>query len=604
MLAAGMGKRLAQFTKDNTKCMVEVGGKKLIDHAVEALLKVGISRFIVVIGYKGINLKKYLLEKYSNKMDLVFIENIDYASTNNIYSFYLAKSELIKDDTLLMESDLIFDFRIIEGLLSNHSKNIAAVAKYKSWMDGTCVKLEKNGDVRSFISKDNFDYSDIDSYYKTVNIYKFSKNFLKNVYFPFLEAYMSAYGFNSYYETTLKLICKLPEQKIKSFEVGDLPWYEIDDEQDLSIANILFSKGINRYSLLMKQYGGFWRYDKFIDFCYLVNPFFPKLEMIDKFKNDYKVLLTQYPSGLSVQNMNASRVFGVNKSFIIVGNGATELINVFGHLFEGKLAVNVPTFNEYTRCFVNSKITKIPNDIYNYSLNMSSIKQAIDNNDLVVIVNPENPSGSYLNFDEVKELCEYAKRNKKRILIDESFIDFASAKDRYTFLKDELLLEFPNVIVIKSISKSYGVPGLRLGVLACSDTKLLSRIRNDVAIWNINSFAEYFLQTFNLFAKDYFESCDCIALEREYLLQELSLLKGIKVYNSSANFIMIDLCNIDSTIFCADALDKKGLIIKDLKTKEGFEGKNFVRISVRNRTDNNFIIDYFKDFFEPKTRKI
>lgn len=596
MLAAGMGKRLAKFTKDNTKCMVEVAGKKLIDHAIDALLKVGIKRFVIVTGYQGENLKKYVTEKYSNVLEIVFVENKDYALTNNIYSFYLAKSELLKDDTILLESDLIYDYKIIKGVLDYPCDNVAAVAKYKSWMDGTCVTVDENDEIRSFVGKEGLDFLNPDKYFKTVNIYKFSKGFMENVYFPFLEAYMKAFGLNSYYETTLKIICKLPVKMIKAYEIGSLPWYEIDDEQDLIIANIIFSKGLNRYNDLMKQYGGFWRYYGFVDFCYLVNPYFPKQIMVDKLMKEYPVLLTQYPSGLAVQNMNASRMFNINKEYILVGNGAAELINAFGHISKGSVGVNTPTFNEYVRCFKNSKVNKIHNELNDYSLSVKSIKESIEQNDTTIVVNPENPSGFLLSKKEIEDLAEYSKSKQKRLVIDESFIDFADKKDRYTLVENSFLEKYPNVVVIKSISKSYGIPGLRLGILVSSDAKLLASLKENMQVWNINSFAEYFLQIYNIFNKDYWESCDKIAAERERVDKELRKLPWLKVYSSSANFIMIDLGKVSSTELASRALDEHNLIIKDLATKDGFEGKNFIRIAVRNKHDNDIFLNFIKNY--------
>ena len=132
MLAAGMGKRLAKYTANNTKCMVSVAGEKLIDRAIESLKIAGIKKFVLVIGYKGENLKKYILENHKGEMEFVFIENKDYATTNNIYSFYLAKDELVKDDTILLESDVIFEKDLIKKMVESKYDNAAAVAKYVS----------------------------------------------------------------------------------------------------------------------------------------------------------------------------------------------------------------------------------------------------------------------------------------------------------------------------------------------------------------------------------------------------------------------------------------------------------------------------------------
>ena len=318
MLAAGLGKRLAKYTKNNTKCMVSVANEKLIDRAIRSIKKAGINRFVIVTGYKGKELQEYILSHHQGELDFVFVENDVYSTTNNIYSFYLAKDELIKDDTILLESDIIFDEDLIKEVKESEDSNTVVVAKYESWMDGTVVTLNEDNNIHKFVEKQNMKIDHLDQYYKTVNVYKFSKEFLANVYLPFLKTYMDIQGFNAYYETSLKYICQLPNITMKAFLMNDRVWYEIDDVQDLNIANILFSTGEEKYNLLTSTYGGFWRYPGYIDFCYLVNPYFPKQSMIEKMQNEFPILLRQYPSGLKTQNINASRTFNVNEEYLLV----------------------------------------------------------------------------------------------------------------------------------------------------------------------------------------------------------------------------------------------------------------------------------------------
>ena len=597
MLAAGLGKRLAKYTKNNTKCMVEVAGKKLIDRTIEAISRAGIKRFVIVTGYKAENLKNYILENYKGKLDFVFINNEVYNTTNNVYSFYLAKDELIKDDTILLESDLIYDLDLIKDVKNSPDKNVVTVAKYESWMDGTCVKLDENNMVHKFVEKQKMNMEHLDQYYKTVNIYKFDKQFLKDVYLPFLETFMKIQGLNIYYEDSLKYICQIPNIYFRAFLMNDRPWYEIDDAQDLDIANVLFSKGKEKYDLLQKHYGGFWRFPGYIDFCYLVNPYYPKENMVKKMQNEFPVLLTQYPSGLSVENMNAGRLFGIYDEHILVGNGAAELINALGKVLKNKtIAVNLPVFNEYVRCFKDSKIIEIDNSKNDYALSMKVIKENIDKTDYVAIVNPDNPSGFLLKEKEIYELCDYAKEKGKNLIIDESFVDFARKEERFTLIKEDFVEKYPNVIVVKSISKSFGVPGLRLGLLASGDVKLLAQIKEEMQIWNINSFAEYYLQIYQLFAKDYSEACDRIVEERDFLISELKKFKGVKVYSSSANYVMVDIGKHSATDLAIKLLEEHRLIIKDLSTKNKFENKNFIRLAVRDRHDNEVLIKCLKEY--------
>ena len=503
----------------------------------------------------------------------------------------MAKDYLMQDDTLLLESDLIYEKTLIKKMLDNNNPNLVAVAEYESWMDGTVVTCDDNDHISQFISKVDMDLKLSASYFKTVNVYKFSKEFLTNTYLPFLEAYMKAYGMNSYYETVLKAVAHLEKSSLKAFKINDIKWYEIDDAQDLDIANVMFSEGKEKYDAVISKFGGYWRYNKMLDFCYLVNPYFPPKAMVEKLQNEYSVLLAQYPSGLNMQNMNAERMFNVDQSNLLVGNGAAELINALGIVAKGKVAVNLPTFNEYVRCFRNCELVEINNDVNDYQYDLDRIKSVIKDVDYMMIISPENPSGCMLLKSEVLELCLLAKKHNTKLIIDESFIDFADSDKRFTLLDKDLIAEHPELCVVKSISKSYGIPGLRLGVIATSDVELLANIRNHMQVWNINSFAEYFLQIYNLYDKTYKAACDSIEQERKFMLSSLRKIKGIKVYDSQANYIMIDLMNTNSYDFCVKILNKYDILIKDLSTKNHFNNKNYIRVAVRDNNDNNILIN-------------
>ena len=599
MLAAGMGKRLGKFTNNNTKCMVEVAGKKLIDRAIEAVIEAEIKKMIIVVGYKGKALIDYIKGNYKDcGIDFIFINNEDYAVSNNIYSFYLAREYVINEDTLLMESDLIYDKSLLKKMVLCKQKNVAAIAKYKSWMDGTVVTCDRQGYITQFIDKSDMNYELLNEYYKTVNIYKLSKEFCKNVYMPFLEAYMSAYGLNSYYETPLKVVAHLARTRLFAYELGEMPWYEIDDAQDLDIANVMFSCGKQKYDLVMSKFGGYWRYESMLDFCYLVNPYFPTKKFVQKMQYEFPKLLGAYPSGLNMQNMNAERIFGVDKEHILVGNGASELINALGETFRGKVAVGVPTFNEYVRCFRNCEIIHIDNSRWDYQFNLDEYKKKCEEVDMLCVVSPDNPSGVMLTKEQSLELALYAKEKGTILLIDESFIDFAEPEKKYTLMNDETLIKYDNLIVIKSIGKSYGVAGLRLGALASSNKQLLSTIRANMQIWNINSFAEYYLQIYNLFAADYDAACEKIANERKRMIGRLNLINGIKPYESQANYIMIDLGARSSYEFCVECLENHNMLIKDLSSKNFFRGRNFIRVAIKDRRENDIFLKTIEEMLQ------
>ena len=339
ILAAGMGKRLGEYTHDNTKCMLEVNGVRLIERALATLKEVSVSRVVLVVGYKGENVKEYVGNDYKG-IPIEYVDNPIYDKTNNIYSLYLAKDYLLAEDTLLLESDIIFESSVVKKLVEDKEPNIALVDKYESWMDGTVVTIDENSRITRFIDKSGFDFEEIQNYYKTVNIYKFSKDFSAKYYVPFLVAYSTALGDNEYYEQVLRVILHLRNAPLKALPLsGDL-WYEIDDMQDLDIATGMFAPTEEEhYKAFMKRYGGYWRYPQMLDFCYLVNPYFPPKRMIEEIKASFETLMREYPSGMYVNSLLAAKNFSVKQDYIVVGNGAAELIKVLMENWTGKLSL-------------------------------------------------------------------------------------------------------------------------------------------------------------------------------------------------------------------------------------------------------------------------
>ena len=601
MLAAGMGKRLGNYTKNATKCMVPVNGKTLIEYAIESLIYAGIKKFTMVVGYKKDVLKNFLKGKYP-QIQIDFIDNDVYDSTNNIYSLYLARDVLSSDDTILLESDLIFDKEIIREIVSSPEKNLAVVSHFENWMDGTVTVLNEEKAIKRIVSKSDFDWNKIDSYYKTVNIYKFSKEFSKNIYMPFLGAYQTAYSKNEYYETVLKVISYLDGDILKAHLVDGSRWYEIDDPADLKIASTRFSSGKEHLESMYKTFGGYWRYPAMLDFCYLVNPYFPPKALVNEMKQMSDILLESYPSGDKQQSLLAGKIFGVLPEHIAVGNGAAELIASISELSSGKVVVPFPTFNEYPNRFGNENTVWLPaNEDFSYSVE-DIVRSAEENSaSYVLLINPDNPSGHFFTKQDVIVLAEQLSSKNVKLILDESFVDFAEPEIRFTFIDEELISKYKNVIVIKSISKSYGVPGIRLGVLVSSDESLIEKIQKNTSIWNINSFAEFFLQIFDKYKKFYGSACDKIAEERARFSSELSKIPGVKVYESQANYLLCKLSGeaekIGSLGLAEKLLDGYNILIKDLSSKKGFEKGQFIRLAVRNCQDNDRLIFALKEIF-------
>ncbi len=590
ILAAGMGKRLKELTKDNTKCMVEVNGQKLIDRLLHQLESRSLEKIVIVVGYKGEVLIDYI-DTLDIKTPIEYVENPIYDKTNNIYSLALAKDYLVEDDTLLFESDIIFEDSVIDAILFDERETLALVDKYESWMDGTCVKLSENDDIIDFVPGKRFNFDEKDEYYKTVNVYKFSKHFSESYYVPFLDAYQQALGENEYYEQVLRVITMLDDPNIKAKRLSGQKWYEIDDIQDLDIAESLFSDDDEKVRLIQARYGGYWRYPDMLDFCYLVNPYFPPQKMMDEIRASFDTLLTQYPSGMKVNSLLAAKNFSVHQENIIVGNGAAELIKSLMSYLDGTTGFVRPTFEEYPNRFDRTEsVDFIPqNKDYSYTADdiMAFFGDKSINN--LVVINPDNPSGNYIPKGDILRLIDWAGGKGIRLVIDESFVDFSDEEDA-SIIDQDILSANSHLYVMKSISKSYGVPGLRLGVMASGDIDTISSMKKDVAIWNINSFGEFYLQIAEKYKNNYLEAMRQFRVERKRFYDELSKLPGVRVIPSQANYFMVELSEDISAI----GLLKKLLIsykifIKELSSKT--DGGNYLRIAIRNTEHNDRLLN-------------
>ena len=595
-----MGRRLRDLTRDNTKCMVEVNGVKLIDRLLGQLATLRLQRVIIVVGYKGQELREYIEKEWGERdaLKIEFSENPVYDKTNNIYSLALVKDKLQEDDTLLIESDLILDDRLVSMIVDNPYPNLALVAKYESWMDGTMVTIDKDCNIVNFVPKKAFNYQEVDKYYKTVNIYKFSREFSQHKYVPFLEAYSLAMGNNEYYEQVLRVITLIDSVDLKALPIGNEKWYEIDDVQDLDIAETIFAEDDEMLHRFNYRYGGHWRFPKMLDYCYLVNPYFPTPRMKDELRANFDTLLTEYPSGMMVMQLLAGKYFGVKKEYTVVGNGAAELIKSLMEGETGKIGVIYPTFEEYPHRLKPDQVVSFFPDNGDLKYTEDDLMAFFDGKGIasLLLINPDNPSGNFISKEGLLRLTAWSKERGIRLIVDESFVDFSDDFEHNSMISNDILEENPHLVVMKSISKSYGVPGLRLGVMVSADTQLINEVKRDVAIWNINSFAEFYLQIFGKYEADYRQACYRFIKERNRFEKLLREIPYLRVIPSQANYFCMEvLGGITSEELTKRLLADYDIMIKDCNSKNFLKGKNYIRVSVRDTEDNNQLIAALKE---------
>lgn len=346
-----------------------------------------------------------------------------------------------------------------------------------------------------------------------------------------------------------------------------------------------------------------------VDACFLSNPYATDLfiSYLDKEiikTNKFRDLLEFYPSQMEVIANKLSSVLNVSSDYIFVGNGAIEAIQAVIHRFvKKKILINIPTFSSYYE-FVREDVEVVYNNLLpenNFEINVDSIVNAVNKNkvDSIVLINPNNPDGSYFSLDDIALILEKL-RHLDTIIIDESFIHFAHENDDFTPLSvTSLVNDFPNLIVIKSMSKDFGIAGLRAGYAVMNKSRV-SQLRKNGYLWNVSGFTEYFFDLYS--RKEFLEEYEIVRrkyiLETKDFLKEFKKLEGIKVYPTKANFILVELLNgMNSDEFVFKMLVKFGVYTRTCSDKIGL-GDNFIRVASRSKKENEIIISSFKKMLD------
>lgn len=588
ILAAGIGNRMMPLTKHDHKTLLKIADLTIIDRIIYSLKENNIVEIIIATGYLKEKLKRHLNKNHS-EINFQFIDNDRYNETNNIFSLSLVFEQAeINDDILLIESDLIYNKNIIKKIIDSNYKNVALVSPYKIGLDGTVVQIKEDQIINIYpphLQDEKFNLTDK---YKTLNIYKFSKEFCENDFKKILVYYANLIDDNCYYELILGVLLYLQKTKINSLIIQNSDWAEVDDPNDIVSAEFQFQKE-KRIQLLQDSFGGYWNYD-ILDFCFIRNMHFPTKSMMAELKNFLPNLLTNYGSKQSILDKKLSYVMQYREDRIVALNGAGQIYPIIKNIFHNKKAlIPSPTFGEYQNVFM--KNISYSDDV---GFNLNELEDKIDLVDLVVIVNPNNPTGSILSTEYVFELSH--NNPNKIFIIDESFIEFSSESSIIELIENS---ELNNVIVIRSMSKNYGLPGIRLGFIYTSNISLRQNILNEIPIWNLNSMAEFYLEIILKNKISLEDSFKKTKLDRKKLIDQLNKIDFIdRTYPSEANFILFQIENKDfnSNDFMNYLMNSHNIFVKDISNK--FNNKNIssYRVAVRSQVENEKLVFAIRKF--------
>ena len=583
ILAAGFGNRMRPLTDNLHKTLIEVNKKTLLARTVDLLIQHRINRLVVVTGYRDEEIINYLDTNYP-LIEKQYINNPDYEKTNNIYSLFLAASNIKYDkDIILIECDLVFEPKVLDRLISSPHKNVALVDKWKSGLDGTVVTVSEGlitGIIPPHLQDARFD---ITSTYKTLNMYKFELEFFQHTFKPLLDVYGQLIDQNCYYELVLGMLVYMRKAEINAEILNGEKWCEIDDANDLNIARFEFTTD-QKEQILSYAQGGYWNYDV-KDFCFIRNMYFPNQSILNQTETALPSLMHNYGSKQKIINEKCAFFLGTNSNFTVALNGASQIYPMLKDaLYNRQFAIPTPTFGEYYSTFPDQILyddSSIPWDTKAEGL---------------VVVNPNNPTGrSY----KTEKLYEWAQKNiQKLLIVDESFIEFSDQKSIVSIIESE---ENPaeNIIVIKSLSKTLGVPGVRMGYVYTANQEYINDIMGKVPIWNSNSIAEFMYETMIKHRDDLAKSYELTKSDRDNFIKRLRKISKIKTWDSQANYIIIETSDKYDLV---NKVLNQGIFIKDVSSKFIDKSTSKYRIAVRSIEDNEelarhiekIMIDYNK----------
>lgn len=344
-----------------------------------------------------------------------------------------------------------------------------------------------------------------------------------------------------------------------------------------------------------------------IDACFLSNPYATDLFMDYFFKisstNKLRLILEFYPP----QNVDVAKrigkVIGADPSTLFIGNGAIEVIQACMHRFAGKsLALPIPTFSSYYEFLLGK--TEINfyqlDESTDYKLDLNKYTEFIkeSKSDSAVIINPNNPVGNYLDSRDIIQFLEI-NSNLELIVIDESFLHFAYEDENFILIDNaKLVKRFPNLVLVKSMSKDFGIAGIRAGYGIMSPIRVLELLNNGY-LWNISGIADYFYELYcdNEFLGKYELVRKRYISETQTFLNLFREVDKIRLFPSKANFVLIRLPDgVSSFDFCMDMLIEHGIYLRDCSDKIGLLG-SYVRVASRTIDENIIIINAFKSYF-------
>ena len=351
-----------------------------------------------------------------------------------------------------------------------------------------------------------------------------------------------------------------------------------------------------KFNYVSKQHGGYYRHN-FTDHAYLYNLYFPPKTALTHLKDNIENIVLNYPMAQDALAELIGNVIDQPAERIVVGNGAAEIIKILSGSLTKKIIIPVPSFNEYANAAPKGNAVEFPLEFPSFELDVDKFAaEAIKvKADMAVVVTPNNPTSLSVPKANLIRLAKMLKPSNCMLIVDESFLDFTDNKEQISLEKN--IHKYSNMAILKSMSKAYGICGLRIGYLLTANEQFLAEVRNGIHIWNINGFAEEFLRILPQYKEEFEASCERVKIDRDLFYQDLCLIEGMKVYKPDANYIY---CKLPDAALSGPEVTKKlfiehNIYIKDSVGKTQPDSDRYIRIASRTQVENKVLIKALLD---------
>jgi threonine-phosphate decarboxylase len=329
-----------------------------------------------------------------------------------------------------------------------------------------------------------------------------------------------------------------------------------------------------------------------LDFCIPVNLYFPPPQMVQRISERLPEILRYYPDYAEVHAKHIAEIAGVSPDCIVPANGSTEIITRLCHLTRGPILTPVPTFSRWTDLpnELGIPLHTIKHDVRrNFRLEIAELVSRVTDLDvrMLVISNPNNPTGAWFETGEIKELV-LSLPQVEMIVIDESFLDFSGLESSVN-----LIPRARNLVVVKSLGKSLGWHGVRLGY-AAMNARAADRLRSELPFWNVNGLAAYILKSLSEFTDEFHRSLTRVAQDRTYMMDQLEQVRGLRVFSSKANFLYVELpVNVPGRELRDRLLAQYGLLVRECSNKIG-SSERYLRLAVQTKESVDLLVHALK----------